>query len=101
MLLRMLTRLTCGMLSHDSSQVLTAVFCTKNYCLNILEEETGLKLIYTKPKEPSAEGKTLHSGEVNSDGLGSLSSIFQTAMVWLGWGHFKIQSFLDWDVARW
>lgn len=97
----MLTRLTHGTLSHDSSQVRTAVSCAKNYCLHILEEETGLKLIYTKPKEPSAEGKTLHSGEVNSDGRGSVSSIFQTAVAWLGWEHFKIQSFVEWDVAWW
>lgn len=70
MLLRMLTCLTHGTPLHDSSQVLTAVFCAKNYCLHILEEETGLKLIYTKPKEQSAEGENfaLRRGELGWTG---------------------------------
>jgi hypothetical protein len=48
----MLKHLTHGTLSHNFSEVLTAVFRGKNYCLNILEEETGLKSIYAKPKYP-------------------------------------------------
>lgn len=59
MLLRMLKRLTHGTRPHNSPEVLTAVFWGKNYCLDIFEEETGLKPIYTRPKEPSAEGKAV------------------------------------------